>query len=141
MSKLSKRLLTVLLSVVWLAVVGTGLFLAITRREEYGFGAYIAIGIAVFMLAIFGLTLLPKRIQKKKSSDLAGKLSVAALVLLAIAVLVYHIIVARPGIFGTAVLGLFTFVFVRIFIDLMKEIFGPEKKHRERSRSKDSGEG
>ena len=128
------RIRTVLLSLIWLAVVGGAVALAITRREEYGASAFIAVGIAVFMLVIFVISFLPKRIQSKSLSDLLGKLSVGALILLAIAVLGYSLVKGPRGILATGILVLFLVSFMRIFIDYLKHVSKSSEEARGKSK-------
>ena len=128
MSPGQKRVVHVLLAVVWLAVVGLGMFLAITRREEYGYSAYIALGIGAAMLVIFVLNYLPRNVQKKTAAEWAGDLATAVLILGAVAVLGYSIVVGKHGIFGTLVLLVFFITFIRIFRDYVKHL--QEKRNR-----------
>jgi|GEM_PF-4468509 len=126
---------TVLLALIWLAVVGGAVALAVTRREEYGVSdAPITVGIAVFMLIIFVISFLPKKLQGKSLPDLLGKLSVGALILFAIAVLSYAIIKGPRGILATGILVLFLASFVRIFINYLKNIGKSKGKKRSEER-------
>lgn len=114
---------TIFLSLIWLAVVFGAVALAIARRDQYGITTYIVIGIAVGMLVIFAINYLPKKTQRKSSSDLIGKLATGLLILCAILILAVSLVKGYKnfGIVGNGALLLFLFVFVRIFIDFVKD--------------------
>lgn len=134
MRKPQPRIVTFLLAVVWLAVVIVSVFLAVTRREEYGVTAYIVPGMAFFMLVIFVIAFIPKKAAQIPLTDLLGKLSVGALILFAIAVLLVSIFAGNAGIVGTGVLVLFTVVFTNIFIQYVKDFNKPKRKSRKKRR-------
>ena len=130
-----KAIQTFLLSTVWVGVVVGSVFLAVTRREEYGLVACIAPVMALFMLIIFVVSFLPRRIQKGKASEFLGKLSTAALILCALAVLGYSVVVSRKSLGTLLIVGLFFVIFVRIFIDFIKDWINPKKKPNKRKAS------
>ena len=136
MGQRKRAALTVFLAVVWLAVVFGAVWLAVTRRDEYGAMAYLAPVIALFMLVIFVLSFLPRSVQGRSFPELLGKLSTGALILCAIAVLVLAIVKGNIGILGRAVLVLFAVVFVRIFVDYIRDFNKPKKKRSARKRKK-----
>jgi len=134
------RIRTVLLSLIWLAVVSGAVALAVTRRDEYGASALITVGIAIFMLIIFVISFLPKKIQNKSLSELLGRLSVGALILLAIAVLGYALVKGPRGILATGVFVLFLVSFARIFIDYLKHLGKSKGKARRKSQGASQSE-
>ena len=124
-ARAKKRIKTVLLSLVWLGVVIGSVVLAVARREEYGLMAYIVPGMALFMLIVFVASFLPRRIQKGKTAEFLGKLSTAALILCALAVLAYSMVASRKSVSMLMVLGLFFIVFIRILIDYIRQWINP----------------
>jgi len=135
-----RKIVTAFLLCVWLAVVVGAVYLALTRREEYGRSGLIVVAIAFFMLVSFALAFLPRSLKKAPASELLSRLTTGGLILCAIAVLVYSIIAGfrNYGVVGNAVLILFAVVFVRIFVDYVKS-FGKAKK-RSSTKRETSGE-
>ena len=130
----TSKVRTILLSLLWLSVVCGGVALAISRREEYGGSALIAVGIAVFMLILFVISFIPKRLRDKSFPEFLGRLSVGALILLAIAVLGYGLVKGPRGILTTGIFVLFLVSFVRIFIDYLKYLGKPDGESRRKSK-------
>lgn len=136
------KLKTVVLSFVWLAVVCGAVALAITRRAEQGITAYIIVGLATVMLALFGINHLPRKVQKKSSTDLFGKLFLGLLILFAILILSVSLIKGFRtfGIIGNGVLILFLITFIRIFIDYVKDFNKASGNAGENSSANDTKE-
>jgi hypothetical protein len=132
------RIISVLLSIVWLAVVGTAIWLAVTRFDRYGVLSLVAIGIAVVMLAIFVV----ERLGRKRGSSGTGRPAAnwltGALILGAVVMLVASVVkgYGNLGLGGSAVLILFALAFVRIFIDFVRDARkpGPGRKQKAEKR-------
>ena len=132
MAKAQSKITYVFLSVVWLAVVIGAVFLAVTRYEEYGVTAIIAMIMAIAMLVIFVLTNLPRKTQDKPGSERMGRWMTGVLILCAIAVLIYSLIAgwSSMGLVGKAVLILFAVIFINIFRDFLKDTRKGKKKRK-----------
>jgi len=126
----SRKLLTVFLACVWLAVVAASVYVVVARHHEYGHFTYIVPGMAVFMLVLFVLAFLPRKGPEPPLRERLGLLSVGALILFALVVLGVAIIQRRGSLGGMVVLGLFFVIFVRIFSDWLKHFRGLDKKRR-----------
>ena len=116
-----KKLLTVLLYIVWLAVVAGSVFIVLTRRDEYGYWVVIVPGMAVCMLTIFVSGFLPKSAREKPLTEWLGRLSVLMLILFALAVLGLGVFSAR-GMGAKIVLGVFFIVFLNILRDYIRHL-------------------
>jgi len=134
------KIVAILMAVVWLAVVAVAVFIAVTRRDEYGALTYIAPGMAAAMLVIFAIAYLPRRLKDTPWVDRLGELAVAVLILFAITILAIAILSTNNGIVGTAVLVLFLLAFVRIFRDYIKHLRKSRKK-RQPKNSQDASDG
>ena len=113
----------VLLSLVWLAVVLGAVTLVVVRREEYGFQAYVTLGIAALMLVVFVIALLPRRLQRAAAAESLGTWATGGLILLIVLTLAGSLVKGFPnlGLFGSLVLLLFLAVFIEIFIRFIRE--------------------
>ena len=138
--KRSKTIVTVLLSAVWLAVVIGGLYVAITQWSQYGLYGIAGVVIAVGMLLAFVFDKLPKRTREKPAAESFSKLLTGAIILGAVLALVAVLVAAiREGAVAPAVIiGFFAFIFIRIFIDYVKDMRKPKRKRRSR-RKESSG--
>ena len=143
-SKLAKGLLLL----VWLAVVGGAVFLAVTRREEYGDYVIPIVFMAGFMLVLFVLTLRPakrkgKDKQKEKSpgADRLGMVVTGLLIATVLLILVLHFVktVRTTSLFGNGVILFFIVMMARILIDFIRDMRKPKRKRRTRKK-KPAGE-
>ena len=129
-SHLSRKLIMAFLACVWLAVVAASVYIAATRRQEYGPFAYIAPGMAVFMLALFVLAFLPHKGSEPPLRERVGLLSVGALILFALAALGFALVQSRGSLAGLIALGLFFVTFVRIFVAWLRHYLGLDNRRR-----------
>ena len=134
--KRSKTIVTVLLSAVWLAVVIGGLYVSITQWSQYGLFGIGGVVIAVGMLAAFVFDKLPKRAQEKGAARAFSKYLTGALILGAVLVLVAVLseAIRKRAVGPIVIVGFFTVVFVRIFIDYVKDMRKPKRKRRSRAK-------
>ena len=134
--KRSKTIVTVLLSAVWLAVVIGGLYVSITRWSQYGLFGIGGVVIAVGMLVAFVFDKLPKRTQEKGGAREFSKYLTGAIILGAVLVLVAVLVEAiREGaVAPIVIIGFFAVVFIRIFIDYVKDMRKPKRKRRSRAK-------
>ena len=128
--RLRKKITTLFLGVVWVGVVVVAVIIAVARREEYGHFAYVVPGMAVFMLILFALAFLPKKISAKSFAEKLGELCTGGLLLIVLVVLGVAVYQKRGSVIGVAVLVLFFVAFLRIFIDWVKHYTNPRPKRR-----------
>ncbi len=122
MAKLGTNLAKIILPIVWLAVVGVAIFLAI-KRYEHSIHLYIVIGIAIGMLVLFALNYAPRKFRQRPFAELVAHLFVGFLILMAILALAVSLVKGykRFGLLGNAALMLFLITFVTIFVDYVKD--------------------
>jgi len=158
--KTGKKLRTVVLSVIGLAVVAGSVFIAVTRHEEYGWWSYLVPVMAVLMLVGFVLNFLPKRTGEggsesesrskiaigkegeRPASEGIGTFVTGGLIVCALVVLGGSLVVGiakdKAGLGAILVLGLFFVVFLNIFHQFLKDHFGAGKKIRKKRDSSGS---
>lgn len=128
--------MTAFLSAVWLAVVIGALYVAITRWTQYGLYGIAGIIIAAGMLVAFVFDKLPKRTQKEPAARSFSKYLTGALILGAVLVLVAVLVEAiRKGVVAPIVIvGFFAVIFIRIFIDYIRDMCKPKRRRRSRTK-------
>ena len=132
--RLKRQLRTVLMSVVWVAVVVGAVVLALTRRNETGSGAvYLVAALAAVMLTALVINWLPAKVRQGRLRTLIGPVVTGALILLALAILGYSAYRSGGLSTGTVVLGVFFLIFLGIGRDFLKAKFGKDPKARRRS--------
>jgi len=101
--------------------------------------------IAVALLAAFVFEKLPKRTQEKGAGREFSKYLTGALILGAVlalvGVLVEGIRRQTAGPLGIVIIGFFAVVFIRIFIDYVKDMRKPKRKRRSRAKGQADGGG
>jgi len=134
---------TILLSIVWLAVVCGAAALAIARRETLGISAYIIIGGAIVMLVLFAVDRLPRGLENKLPTELIGNLFTGLLILFAILILGVSLLKGyrNLGIIGSGILALFLIVFLRIFADYVRDFWKKSRRHDGKDVSRPTDEG
>lgn len=132
----SKAIVTVLLSTVWLAVVIGGLYVSITRWSQYGLFGIGGVVIAVGMLVAFVFDKLPKRTREKGAARKFSRYLTGGLILGAVLVLVAVLVQAirERAIAPIVIIGFFAVIFIRIFIDYVKDMRKPKRKRRSRAK-------
>jgi hypothetical protein len=123
---ITRRIMTVLLALFWLAVVGLAVYLAVTRYEVYGYASYLVPAMAVFMLVIFVLAFLPKAASDTPLGKRLGHLATGALILLVLLVLFVETIRRWRTPFSALVLGFFFVIFLGIFRDWLRSYLQPK---------------
>jgi peptidoglycan/LPS O-acetylase OafA/YrhL len=115
---------SILLAVVWVAVVCAAVALAIARRETQGVYTYIILGMAALMLLLFAVNYLPRWPQTERSAETVGKFSLGLLLLCIIILLAVSLVKGYRtiGLIGDAALLLFLVTFVRIFVSYVKDM-------------------
>ena len=129
---LRRKIVTFLLAAAWLGIIAVSVYIAVTRREKYGYFAYTVPTMAVFMLVLFVLAFLPKSQSESRPSQWLGKLATGALILIVIGVLIAAAFNHRGSVVGFAVMILFLVTFVQIFISWLKEGLHCTKRPRRR---------
>jgi hypothetical protein len=130
--KTSKRLVRVLLSCAWAAVLVAAVGIALAKREEYGPWVYLVPVMAAAMLAIF-LAALPRvRAKRERLTSAIGQIATGALILCAIGVLAYALVAGGIGPVRTLVLGLFLVIFSGIFRDYVRHLRDAGRKEDRR---------
>lgn len=133
MARPTKRQLIIgLLALVWLAIVGVAVYLAVTRSAVYGYAAYLVPAMALFMLVIFTLAFLPPSASETPLGKRLGHLATGALILLVLIVLGLETIRRWRTPVSALVLGLFFVIFLGIFRDWLQSYRHPEKRRRAR---------
>lgn len=122
----SRRLITVLLTLLWLAVVGLAVYLAVTRSDVYGYAAYLVPAMALCMLVIFALAHLPKSASDTPLGKRLGHLATGVLIMLVLIVLGVETMRRWRTPLSAIVLGCFFLIFLGIFRDWLKFFLHPK---------------
>ena len=144
MTKPKSKIKIIFLSLIWIGGVCGAAILMMARRDEQGIHAYLAVGLAVAMLLSFAVAYLPRKLQGKNFAELSEKLSTGLVLLFVILILAAFLIKGYKniGIFGSGVVLLFLFTFIRLFISFIKDSSkSPRGRPQEGKNGAESDEG